>query len=165
MFDRERRRLVRRDLAFEDEALKRLTDIGFTRRWDFGYARYALSIAPSQLPLAVRALAAEGWRVEAEGRAFRPAQSMRSEVRSGIDWFELHGDVDFGDGLTAPLPRLLDAVRQGKTTITLDDGSEGMVPEDWLRRFAGIVSAGEASGDHVRFKVSQAALLDAALAA
>ena len=164
-FDRDRRRLVRRDLGFEDEALRRLTEIGFTRRWDFGYARYALSIAPTQLPVAVRALAAEGWRVEAEGRAFRPAQSMRSEVRSGIDWFELHGDVDFGDGLTAPLPRLLEAVRQGKTTITLDDGSEGMVPEDWLRRFAGIVSAGEESGDHVRFKVSQAALLDAALAA
>ncbi len=163
-FDRENRRLVRRDLGFEEEAVKRLLELGFTRRWDFGHARYALSLAPSQLPTAVRELAAEGWRVEAEGRAFRPAQSMRSEVRSGIDWFELHGIVEFGDGLTAPLPRLLEAVRQGKTTITLDDGSEGMVPEEWLRRFAGIVSAGEESGDHVRFRLSQTALLDAALA-
>jgi len=163
-FDRDNRRLVRRDLAFEDEALKRLTELGFTRRWDFGYARHALSIPPAQLPAVVRTLAAEGWRVEAEGRAFRPAQSLRSEVRSGIDWFELHGVVDFGNGMTAALPRLLEAVRQGKTTITLDDGSEGMVPEEWLRRFAGIVSAGEESGDHVRFKISQTALLDAALA-
>ena len=164
-FDRDRRRLVRRDLAFEELAVKRLTELGFSRRWDFGFARHALSIAPAQLPTAVRALAADGWRVEAEGRAFRPAQSMRSEVRSGIDWFELHGIVDFGAGLSAPLPRLLEALRQGKTTITLDDGSEGMVPEEWLRRFAGIVGAGEESGDHVRFKTSQAALLDAALAA
>jgi SNF2 family DNA or RNA helicase len=39
-----------------------------------------------------------------------------------------------------------------------------MVPEEWLRRFTGIASAGEAEGDHVRFKTSQAALLDAALA-
>src|SRR6185369_16886957 len=54
--------------------------------------------------------------------------------------------------------------RQGHTTVTLDDGSEGMVPEEWLRRFAGIAGAGEASGDHVRFKGAQAALLDAALA-
>ena len=163
-FDRDHRRLVRRDLAFEERALKRLSDVGFARRWDFGFARHALSLSPAQLPNAVRVLSNDGWRVEAEGRAFRPAQSMRSEVRSGIDWFELHGVVDFGEGLTAPLPRLLEAVRQGKTTVTLDDGSEGMVPEDWLRRFAGIVSAGEASGDHVRFRVSQAALLDAALA-
>lgn len=163
-FDRENRRLVRRDLAFEDESLRRLAELGFVRRWDFGYARHALSITPAQLPAAVRALAGEGWRVEAEGRAFRPAQSMRSDVRSGIDWFELHGAVDFGHGLSAALPRLLEAMRQGKTTITLDDGSEGMIPEEWLRRFAGIVSAGEEAGDHVRFRVSQTALLDAALA-
>jgi superfamily II DNA or RNA helicase len=163
-FDRENRRLVRRDLAREEESLQRLTDLGFTRRWDFGYARHALSISPSHLPSVVRTLAAEGWRVEAEGRAFRPAQSMRSEVRSGIDWFELHGTVDFGAGLTASLPRLLEAVRQGRSTITLDDGSEGMVPEEWLRRFAGIVGAGEAKDDHVRFRISQTALLDAALA-
>ena len=163
-FDRERRRLVRRDLAFEERALARLADVGFARRWDFGFGRHAFSIQPSQLPVAVRVLSGEGWRVEAEGRAFRPAQSMRSEVRSGIDWFELHGIVEFGEGLTAPLPRLLEAVRQGRTTVTLDDGSEGMVPEEWLRRFAGIVSAGEEAGDHVRFTVSQAVLLDAALA-
>src|SRR5262249_59909897 len=105
-----------------------------------------------------------GWRIEAEGRAFRPARTMTSEVRSGIDWFELHGTVDFGDGLSAALPRLLEALRQGRTTVTLDDGSEGMVPEEWLRRFAGIASAGEAADDHVRFKGAQAALLDAALA-
>ena len=73
-FDRENRRLVRRDLAREEEALQRLTDLGFTRRWDFGYARHALSISPSHLPSVVRTLAAEGWRVEAEGRAFRPAR-------------------------------------------------------------------------------------------
>ena len=68
-----------------------------------------------------------------------PRSRCAPKCDPGIDWFELHGTVDFGDGLTAALPRLLEAVRQGKTTITLDDGSEGMVPEEWLRRFAGIV--------------------------
>ena len=111
----------------------------------------------------MRGLVSEGVRVEAEGRAFRPAQSMRSEVRSGSTGSSSTAGR-FRRRVTAALPRLLAALRQGKTTIELDDGSEGMVPEDWLRRFAGIASAGEASGDHVRFKVSQAALLDAALA-
>ncbi len=164
LFDREERRLVRRDVALETAALKRLADLGFQRRWDFVHARPALRIAAAHLPRVVRELTADGWRVQAEGRAFRPPQSMRSEVRSGIDWFELHGVVDFGGGLTAPLPKLLEAVRQGRTTIVLDDGSEGMVPEEWLRRFAGIAGAGEASDDHLRFRTSQAALLDAALA-
>jgi len=164
VFDEARRRLVRRDASFEQQALAQLAQAGFARHWDYLAARQGYAISPSQLPHAVRTLVPAGWRIEAEGRAFRPARSMTSEVRSGIDWFELHGTVDFGDGLSAALPRLLDALRQGRSTVTLDDGSEGMVPEEWLRRFAGIASAGEASDDHVRFKGAQAALLDAALA-
>ena len=90
---------------------------------------------------------------------------MRSDVRSGIDWFELHGSVDFGDGQVVALPRLLEAFRHGRATVTLDDGTTGIVPEEWLRRWAGIAGVGETTGDHVRFKMSQVALLDAALEA
>ena len=165
IFDPGRRRLVRRDLAAEQAALKRLADLGFQRRWDYAHGRQVLRLSPAQLPRVVRELTADGWRVEADGRAFRTPQSMHSDVRSGIDWFELHGVVDFGEGLTAPMSRLLEALRHGRTTLVLDDGSEGMVPEEWLRRFAGIAGAGEATGDHIRFQKSQAALLDAALAA
>jgi superfamily II DNA or RNA helicase len=163
VFDQARRRLVRRDTSLEQQALAQLAQAGFARHWDYLAARQGYAIAPSQLAPAVRALVPAGWRIEAEGRAFRPARTMTSEVRSGIDWFELHGTVDFGDGQTAALPRLLAALRTGQSTVTLDDGSEGMVPEEWLRRFAGIASVGEAADDHVRFKGSQAALLDAAL--
>ena len=90
---------------------------------------------------------------------------MRSDVRSGIDWFELHGSVDFGGGQVVALPRLLEAFRHGRATVTLDDGTTGIVPEEWLRSWAGIAGVGETTGDHVRFKMSQVALLDAALEA
>ena len=163
-YDADRRRLVRRDLAAEQAALTRLSQIGFSKQWDYAFSRQTLAVAVDRFPGAVRILIAEGWRVEAEGRVFRTAQSTRSEIRSGIDWFELHGTVDFGDGQVLSLPRLLQALRQGRTTVTLDDGSSGILPEEWLRRWAGIAQIGEASGDHVRFTVSQAALLDAALA-
>ncbi len=165
VFDPDRRRLIRRDAAFEQAALARLSQLGFSRQWDFTSSRPVLLISPARFPHSVRTLVAEGWRVEADGRTFRSAQSMRSEVRSGVDWFELHSAVDFGEGRTLPLPRLLAALRQGQATVTLDDGTVGMVPEEWLRRWIGIAEMGEVSGDHVRFKVSQAVLLDAALAA
>ncbi len=165
VFDPDRRRLVRRDQAFEQTRIARLSQLGFSRQWDFSSSRQILQIAPARFPHAVRVLVREDWRVEAEGRAFRSPQSMHSEVRSGVDWFELHTAVDFGGGRTLPLPRLLAALRQGHSTVPLDDGTVGMLPEDWLRRWVGIAEMGEVSGDHVRFKMSQAALLDAALAA
>jgi superfamily II DNA or RNA helicase len=163
-FDAERRRLIRRDSGFEQAALTRLSQLGFSRHWDYMLARQHLWIGADQFSNAMRVLIREGWRVEAEGRTFRTAQSIRSEVRSGVDWFELHGTVEFGDGKFVPLPRLLAGRAHGDATITLDDGTVGIVPEEWLRRWAGIAGMGEVSGDHVRFKVSQVVLLDAALA-
>ena len=163
-FDPARRLLIRRDVVQETAASNRLTQLGFWRQWDVEYARQHLAITTARFPFAVRELVREGWRVEAEGRAFRSVESMRSDVRSGIDWFELHGSVDFGENQIVALPRLLEAFRHGRTTLTLDDGTTGIVPEDWLRNWAGIAGVGETTGDHVRFKMSQVALLDAALA-
>jgi superfamily II DNA or RNA helicase len=163
-FDPVRRLLIRRDVVQETAAINRLTQLGFWRQWDVEYARQHLAITTARFPFAVRELVREGWRVEAEGRAFRSVESMRSDVRSGIDWFELHGSVDFGENQIVALPRLLEAFRHGRTTLTLDDGTTGIVPEDWLRNWAGIAGVGETTGDHVRFKMSQVALLDAALA-
>jgi SNF2 family DNA or RNA helicase len=90
---------------------------------------------------------------------------MRLEVSSGIDWFDLHGAIDFGDGRSAPFPQLLAAVARGDDVVVLDDGSVGLLPEEWLRRYATISGFGTAKGDAIRFERSQAALLDALLAA
>ena len=164
-FDATRRVLVRRDREVEQRAYDRLGELGFRKSWNSREGRQTLGIAADQFPHAVRVLVQEGWRVEAEGKVFRAPREMQAEVRSGIDWFELHGRVDFGDGYSAALPALLAAYQRGDGTVVLDDGTRGLVPEEWLQRFAGIVSFGEAEGDVVRYKPSQASLLDALLAA
>ena len=43
---------------------------------------------------------------EDDGKAFRQPGATRVDVRSGIDWFELHGEVDYA-GATVGLPELL----------------------------------------------------------
>jgi SNF2 family DNA or RNA helicase len=48
--------------------------------------------------------------------------------------------------------------------VVLDDGSYGLLPEEWLRRFRDVATLGEADGDHIRFRPSQAGVLDALLA-
>ena len=69
-----------------------------------------------------------------------------------------------GAGATANLPALLQAVRRGQAVVTLADGSSGLIPEAWLSRLESIARLGDAAGDAVRFKPSQALLLDALLA-
>ena len=56
-------------------------------------------------------------------------------------------------------------VAQGEQFIPLGDGSQGMLPQEWLSRFANLVEFGQAEGDRVRFLPTQAMLLDALLAA
>ena len=162
-YDPERRRMVRRNAAVEREAVQRLHQLGFRRGFGPANASGDLTVAVVQFGRAVRTLVAEGWHVEAEGAAFRTAQAMRVQVKSGIDWFELHGDLDFGEGRVVPLTSLLAALKRGEGTVLLDDGTRGMVPEDWLRRYVRIAGFGDVEGDHVRYKPSQTALLDALL--
>jgi SNF2 family DNA or RNA helicase len=116
------------------------------------------------MPRAIRELLRAGWHVEAEGKVFRKPGSKRIEVRSGIDWFELHGEVDY-DGLPASLPQLLAALRRGDGIVQLGDGTLGMLPEEWLAGFAPLAGLGTTEEDHLRFRRNQAGLLDALLAA
>jgi SNF2-related domain/Helicase conserved C-terminal domain len=122
------------------------------------------SISAKIMPRAVRELLQAGWHVEADGKAFRRASGTRVDVTSGIDWFELRGEIDYG-GATAKLPDLLAALRRGETMVRLGDGSFGLLPEEWLARFAPLANLGTREEDHLRFRTNQAGLLDALLAA
>jgi SNF2 family DNA or RNA helicase len=102
--------------------------------------------------------------VEAEGHRIRHPGTTHVSLASGVDWFELDGHVDY-DGERVGLPKLLEALRQGEDFVTLDDGSRGMLPSEWLARYAPLAAMGEAEGDKLRFKPTQALLLDAWLSA
>ena len=111
----------------------------------------------------IHALLAEGWHVEAEGITYRSLSAPRLRVQSGIDWFELDARTD--DGVDVDLPTLASAIAKGRRTIRLGDGSVGMLPEAWLARVAPLLDLGEDRDGRLRFRPSQAALIDALLAA
>jgi SNF2 domain-containing protein/helicase-like protein len=151
-----------RDQAGEQRACDTLEGAGLRVR-DEAHGIWRLPV--KTMPKAVRELVHEGWHVEAEGKAFRRPGESKVDVRSGIDWFELHAEVDYGGGTSATLPQLLAALRRGDTMVALGDGSFGLLPEEWLERFAPLAGLGSKQEDHLRFKPNQAGLLDALLAA
>ena len=158
---RQARRLILRDRAVEAAALEKLNALGVQRRNNYDGT---LTLAPRHLPRVVTALIAENWEVQADGSVYRRAGRFELSVCSGIDWFELRGQADF-DGASAPLPRLLAALNKGESFVRLDDGSLGVLPEQWLRKFGLLASVGTTQEDHLRFKPTQAGFLDALLAA
>jgi superfamily II DNA or RNA helicase len=164
MYDSAKRRFVVRDQQAESAAKAFLYQLGMEDvPPDYRGEAASLRLAPKKLPAVAHACLAAGWHVEAEGKIFRRPGARSLGVSSGVDWFELHGEVDYG-GATAKLPALLAALRRGENMVRLDDGTYGLLPEDWLSRFGAIVGLGTAEADHLRFRRNQAGLLDALLA-
>ena len=164
MYDLAKRRFVVRDQQAEAAAKAFLYQLGLEDLPpDYRGEAASLRLAPKKLPAVAHACLAAGWHVEAQGKIFRRPGARSLGVSSGVDWFELHGEVDYG-GATAKLPALLAALRRGENMVRLDDGTYGLLPEEWLSRFGPIAGLGTAEADHLRFRRNQAGLLDALLA-
>ena len=165
VYDAANRRFVRRNADLEEAAATTLREVGFRQPTTFDPKEDgSWHTHTNKVPNIVRKLIEAGWHVEAEGKIFRKPGSYRMEVASGVDWFELRGEVQYGE-TTATLPELLAAVRRGENTVRLGDGSYGVLPEEWLARVGLVAGLGTAEDGHIRFRGNQAGLLDALLAA
>src|SRR3982750_4400153 len=163
LYQREERRFLVRDLEAEQRSSDRLLSLGFKPDKYPPHGKPPLRVPAGRIPKAVPVLLAEGWSVEAEGKLYRSAGHFKLAVASGVDWFELRGEADF-EGQTVRLPALLAALRRGEKYVPLSDGSLGLLPEEWIRKFAPVAGLGEAEEDHLRFRSVRAPLLDAWLA-
>lgn len=162
IYNADRRRMMIRDEAAEQSALARLPELGVHFSNNYG-RQETRELNLRNFARAVRTLVQEGWRVEAEGKLYKQSGGFKIEVSSGIDWFELQGGMSFGDEFVA-LPKLLAALRRGENFVSLGDGTFGMLPEEWLKKFGLLAHVGAAEGDRVQFKRTQVALVDALLA-
>ena len=164
LLDKANRRIVRRTPALEEAALSRLLELGAKPPPRY-FRRQCDALVPrKRFARLVADLTEAGWYVEAEGNVIRRPGSFHISLTSGVDWFDLDARVDY-DGVTAGLPELLAAARRGDAFVTLGDGTQGMLPAEWLARYAPLALLGTAEGETVRFQHSQALLLDAWLAA
>lgn len=158
----ERGRVVIRDRAAERQALAALHEQLAPAR-GYRFEGQSLIFDYRMLPALVRALIPLGWQVRVSGQRVRWPGAATFSVQSDIDWFDVDGKIDF-DGTPVPLPQLLHAVKSGDSMITLDDGTRGMIPEDWLERYGRLLQLGEVQDDVIRFQGSQVLVLDALLA-
>jgi SNF2 family DNA or RNA helicase len=68
--------------------------------------------------------------------------SISLKVHSGINWFNILFNVRFGKA-RASLKQLYKAVRNKNKYVELDDGTQGLLPAEWLDKFAAYFNSGE----------------------
>ncbi len=71
------------------------------------------------------------------------------KVNSGMDWFETAIRVKFNQQ-TVSLKNLHKSLRSKHKFVALDDGTYGVLPEEWLRKFETYFAAGEIEEDTLR---------------
>ncbi|MBX2993148.1 MAG: SNF2 helicase associated domain-containing protein [Bacteroidetes bacterium] len=75
----------------------------------------------------------------------RPKVGIR--VSSGIDWFDLNVDVTF-EKSSVSFQAFVEAIRKNEQFVKLDDGTFGVLPEQWVKKFGRAVALG-AAGDNL----------------
>jgi hypothetical protein len=86
----------------------------------------------------------------------------RVTVRVGteVNWFDTELHVHFG-GLRAPLASIHKALRNKSKYVALGDGTLGILPGEWIAKFARYFAAGELVGDRIRTpRINFAAIRD-----
>jgi non-specific serine/threonine protein kinase len=77
-------------------------------------------------------------------RAVKPQLSFT--VSSGIDWFDLSVDLQF-EGTRASFPSFLQSVRNNERFVKLEDGSYGVLTDQWIRKFQRMMMFSDTTGD------------------
>jgi SNF2 family DNA or RNA helicase len=70
-------------------------------------------------------------------------------VSSGLDWFETALGISFGKQRVS-LKHLHRAIKNRSRFVTLDDGTQGVLPTEWLDRFSAYFQAGDVIDERIR---------------
>ncbi len=77
----------------------------------------------------------------------KPQLQMR--VSSGIDWFDIKAEIVFGSQVVS-LKEVQKALLRNEQFVKLGDGTLGMIPDDWVKRYGSLFKMGKVKGDSLQ---------------
>ncbi|MDD4976399.1 MAG: SNF2-related protein [Bacteriovorax sp.] len=96
-----------------------------------------------------------GWDVVAFKKTINHSKDFKTTISSGIDWFDLSVKFEFNNGFIFGLPQLLQTIKSGQRFVSLADGTTGLIPKEWIKKFKNIIQAGSIEGDSIRLSKIQ----------
>ena len=89
----------------------------------------------------------------------RATPTLKVNVSSEIDWFDLQLMVDF-DGILLSLKELRKSLMHRTRYVKLRDGSTALLPEDWLEQFSYLFNLGAPGEERVKVSRHHLSLID-----
>ncbi|WP_417939555.1 SNF2-related protein [Flavobacterium sp. RS13.1] len=80
-------------------------------------------------------------------------------LKSDTDWFDLEIDISFGNQKVG-LKELQKAFLKRSNYVPLDDGTLGILPEEWMKKFSNYFRAGEIKKDGIKLSNYQFGIID-----
>ena len=85
--------------------------------------------------------------------------STRIRINSGMDWFDATVDVVFGDQQVS-ITEIKRALSNKQQFVQLGDGTLGILPEEWLKKYALLFRVGEGKQDKLRLSKYHLSVID-----
>jgi len=84
---------------------------------------------------------------------------IEEELASSIDWFDLNIVMKFGDEVIER-KKWIKAIKEGQQYIELEDGSLGLLPEEWFNKLTSIVKVAENDIEGLRISKMRFNIID-----
>lgn len=80
-------------------------------------------------------------------------------LKSDIDWFDIEIDISFGKQ-KVNIKELQKAFLKKSNYVTLGDGTLGILPEEWMKKFANYFKTGEVKKNGIQMSNYQFGIID-----
>ena len=85
--------------------------------------------------------------------------STRISINNGVDWFDASVDVLFGDQQVS-IAEIKRALTNKQQFVQLNDGTLGILPEEWLKKYSLLFRVGEGKTDKLRLSKYHLSIID-----
>lgn len=85
--------------------------------------------------------------------------STRIHVSSGLDWFDANVEIDFGSQKVG-IAEIKQALSTNQSFVQLGDGTLGILPEEWLKKYALLFKVGNTQAGSLRLSKYHLSVID-----
>ncbi len=85
--------------------------------------------------------------------------NTKIRISSGVDWFDAKVDVVFGDQQVS-IAEIKRALQNKQQFVQLNDGTLGILPEEWLKKYSLLFRVGEGKADELKLSKYHLSIID-----